>query len=123
MTYFLSGALHWMKQPFIIKVIFIKSGCRLSSKHFPTLPQIKIENLSTIVLEKIIFPSACYYWKGTISLREVEQKFSHGGKNGYRDSYLDSVLRYFKDSDCMQYYKFLLEQFEYKPVKDLATAT
>ena len=28
-----------------------------------------------------------------------------------------------KYSDYMQYYTMLLEQFDYKPVKDLATAT
>ena len=43
-----------------------------------------------------LFLSACYYWEGTISLREVDQKFLHGGKIGYGDSYLDSVFRYFK---------------------------
>ena len=38
------------------------------------------------------FLSACYYWDGTISLREVGQKFLHGGKIGYGDSYLDSKV-------------------------------
>ena len=32
---------YWMKQPFIIKVNFIKNGCCLSCKHFPTLHQRK----------------------------------------------------------------------------------
>ena len=42
---------------------------------------------------KNLFPSACYYWDGTIFLREVDQKFLHGGKIGYGDSHLDSVFR------------------------------
>ena len=45
---------------------------------------------------KNLFLSACYCWDGTISLREVDQKFLHGGKIGYGDSYLDSVFRYSK---------------------------
>ena len=45
---------------------------------------------------KNLFLSACYYWDGTISLREVDQKFLHGEKIGYEDSYLDSVFRYSK---------------------------
>ena len=36
------------------------------------------------------------YWDGTFSLREVDQKFLHGGKVGFGDSYLDSEFRYSK---------------------------
>ena len=71
--------------------------------------------------QKSLFLSACYYWDGTISLREVDQIFLHGRKIGYGDSYLDSVFSYSKV--YMQYYTMLLEQFDYKPVKNLATAT
>ena len=35
---------------------------------------------------KKLFPSACYYWDETISLRKVDQKFLHGRKIGYGDS-------------------------------------
>ena len=45
---------------------------------------------------KNLFSGACYYWDGTSSLREVDHTFSHGGKIGYGDSYLDSVFRYSK---------------------------
>ena len=44
----------------------------------------------------ILFLSACFYWEGTISLREIDQNFLHGGRIGYGDSYLDSVFRYSK---------------------------
>ena len=53
-------------------------------------------NFCTIVLKKNLFLGACYYWDGTISLRELDQKLLHGGKNGFRESYLDSVFRYSK---------------------------
>ena len=45
---------------------------------------------------KNLFLSACYYWYWTISLREVDQKFLHGGKIGNGDSYLNSVFPYSK---------------------------
>ena len=45
---------------------------------------------------KSLFLNACYYWDGTISLREVDQNILHGGKIGYGDSYLDSVFRHSK---------------------------
>ena len=45
---------------------------------------------------KNLFLSACYYSDGTISLREMGQKFLHGGKIGYGNSYLNSVFRYSK---------------------------
>ena len=95
MTYSLRGALYWMKQLFIVKVNFINNGRYLSSKHFATLPQSKIQIFSRLYSKKV-FLSACYYWNWTFSLREVDQKFLHVGKIGYGDSYLDSVFRYSK---------------------------
>ena len=91
MTCSLSGAMYWMKQLFIIKTTFMKNGCYLSSEHFMTLLQSEIQ-----IFPQFLFLSACYYWDGTISLRDVDQKFLHGGKICYGDSYLDSVFRYFK---------------------------
>ena len=38
---FLSGALYWMKQLFIIKVNFIKNGCSFPHEHFPIVPGIE----------------------------------------------------------------------------------
>ena len=66
--------------------------------------------------------SACYFCDGAISLRELDQKFARW-KIGYGDSYLDSVVRYAKVFRLHATYTMLLEQFDYKPVMDLATAT
>ena len=38
---FLSSALYWMKQLFIIKVNFIKNGCSFPHENFPIVPGIK----------------------------------------------------------------------------------
>ena len=70
------------------------------------------------------FLSACICWDSRLPLREMDQKFKFGGTIGYGDSYLDSV--YFaspKFSGYILNYTMLLEQFDYKQVKDLATAT
>ena len=95
MTCSLSDALYWMRQLFIIKVNFIKNGCYLSSEHFSTSPQNEIQIYSQLY-SQIFFLSACYYWDGTISLREVDQKILHVGRIGYGASYLASVFRYSK---------------------------
>ena len=75
-------------------VVFLANIFRLHLK-------VKSENFHNCIFfhnctRQNVFPSACFYWHGTISLREVGQKFLHGGKIGYGDSYLDSVLRYSK---------------------------
>ena len=49
-----------------------------------------------IETRKILFISACFYWNGTLFLRDVDQNFLHGGKVGYGHSYLDSVFLYTK---------------------------
>ena len=49
-----------------------------------------------ICTRKNLILSACSCSNGTISWREVDQKFLHVGKTGCGDSYLDSVLRYSK---------------------------
>ena len=54
LTYFLSGAMYWMKQLFIIKVNFIKNGCYLSSENFPKLPRSKIYIFSQLYSKKSI---------------------------------------------------------------------
>ena len=69
-------------------VIFLKNNSHLYLK--------EKSNFFHSCTQKNLFLSACYLWDGTISLREVEQKFLHGGKIGYRDSYLDSEFRYSK---------------------------
>ena len=74
-------------------------------------------------VRKNLFLSACFCWDSTLSLREMDQKFIFGGTIGYGDSYWDSVFRYSKEIRLHQNYTILLEQFDYKPVKDLATAT
>ena len=85
-----------MKQLFLININFIKIGCYLSSEHFWSLPQSEIQNFSQLYSKKNLFLSACCFWHGTISLREVDQNFLHGGKIGYGDSYLNSVFRHSK---------------------------
>ena len=58
---------------------------------------LKIESkFSHNCAAKNLFLSSCYHWDGKISLREVDQKVSHGGKVGYGASCLDSALRYSK---------------------------
>ena len=66
---------------------------------------------------KNLFLNECYYWNGTISLQEVDQNFLYGGKLARE------TRTWTLSSDYMQYYTMLLEQSDYKPVKDLATAT
>ena len=46
--------------------------------------------------QKNLILSAYYFWDRTISLLEVDEKFLHGGKISYGDSYLDSVFWYSK---------------------------
>ena len=89
---------------------------------FPLYPGMKMTFKHNSV-RKNLFLSACFCWDSRLSLREMDQKFPFGGLIGYGNSYLDAVFRYSKYSDCMQYYTMLLEHFDYKPVKDLATAT
>ena len=69
-------------------VIFLKNILRLYLK-------VKSKFLHNCTL-KNLFLNACYCWAGIISLWEVDQKFLHGGKIGYGDSYLDSEFRYSK---------------------------
>ena len=84
-----------MEQLFIFKVNFIKKGCIFLVNFFPLYFRIKSKLFHNCTL-KNLFPSACYWWDGTISLRDVDQKVLHGGNFGYGDSYLDSVFRYSK---------------------------
>ena len=95
MTYSFSGALYWMKRLFIIEVNFINNGYYLSSELFLTLPRSNTFFFHNCTGKNLVL-RACFYWDGTISLREVDQKFLLCGKIGYGDSYLDSVFRYSK---------------------------
>ena len=45
---------------------------------------------------KNFFISACFCWDSRLSLREMDQKFKHGGTIGYENSYLEFLLRHFK---------------------------
>ena len=47
-------------------------------------------------VRKNLFLSACFCWDSRLSLRKMDQKFPSGGLIGYRNSYLDSILRYLK---------------------------
>ena len=53
----------------------------------------------------------------------MDQKIKFGGLIGYGNSYLDSVFRYSKVIRLHATIHDAAEQFEYKRVKDLATAT
>ena len=95
MTYSLGGALYWMKQQFIIKVNFIKNGCSFPHEHFPIVPGMKLSFEHNSV-RKNPFLSACFCWDSRLCLREMDQKIKFGRTIGYGDSYLDSVIGYFK---------------------------
>ena len=47
-------------------------------------------------VRKNFFLSACLCWDSGLSLREMEHKFEFGGLIGFRNSCLDSVIRYSK---------------------------
>ena len=47
-------------------------------------------------VRKNLFLSACFCWDSTLSLREMDQKFTFGGTFGYGDSYLEFLFRHFK---------------------------
>ena len=42
------------------------------------------------------FLGAFFCWDSRVSLHEMDQKFKFGGLIGYGNSYLDSVIRYYK---------------------------
>ena len=75
--YSLGGALYWMKQLFIIKVIFIENGCYFSSKQFFTFTQ---SQFFSHLYSKISISKRVLLLRRTISLREVDQKYLHGGE-------------------------------------------
>ena len=47
-------------------------------------------------VRKNLFLCASFCWVFRLSSRDMDQKFLHGGKVGYGDSYFDSVFRYSK---------------------------
>ena len=67
----------------------------LSCEYFSTLPQSEFKFFHNCT-RRNLFLSACFFWDGTFSLREVDQKFLHGGKIGYGYSYLNFVFCYSK---------------------------
>ena len=62
---------------------------------FRLYPGLKMSNEHKSV-RKNLFLSACFCWDSTLSSREVDQSFMHGGKIGYGDSYLELLFRLFK---------------------------
>ena len=67
--------------------------CYFSSEHFRLYLKVKFKFFH-ICTRKNLFQSACYHWSAKVLLREMNQKFLHGGKIGFGDSYLDSVFCY-----------------------------
>ena len=47
-------------------------------------------------VRKNLFLSACFCWDSRLSVRDMDQKFKFGGTIGYRDSYLEFLVRHFK---------------------------
>ena len=95
MTYSVSGALYCMKQLFIFKVSFIKTGCFFLMSIFRLYPGFK-RSFEHNSVRKNLFLSACFCWDSRLSLREMDQNFKIGRTIGSGDSYLDSVFRYSK---------------------------
>ena len=92
---FLSGALYWMKQLFIMKVNLIKIGCSFLMSIFRKYTGVKM-SFEHKNVRKNFFLSACFCWKSGLFSHEMDQKIKFGGTIGYGDSYLHSVFRYSK---------------------------
>ena len=73
--------------------------------------------------KKNLYLSDCYYWDGSISFREVNKSFCTVERLVMENRTWTLYIVTPKYSDCMQEYTMPLEQFDYKPVKDLAIAT
>ena len=97
-----------------MEVLFLISVFRL-------YPGLKMSFEQNSVRKNLLL-SACFCWDSGLSLHEMDQKFKLGGLIGYGNSCLDSVFRYSKYLDCMQYYTMLLKLFDHIMAKDLATA-
>ena len=74
-----------------------------------------------IFTQKNLVLSACYCWDRAISLGRWNKNFCTK-EILLMELVLGLCFVTAKYSDFMQYYMMLLDQFDYKPVKDLATA-
>ena len=72
---------------------------------------------------KNLFLSACFCWDSRLSLRQTDIKFKFGGTTVVETLTWTLYFATPKYSAYMQNYTMLLEQFDYKPVKDPASAT
>ena len=123
LTQSLSGSLYWMKQLFINKVKFIKNGCHLPIEHFSTLPRNEIQFFSQPYPKKIFFQA-----RDTIGTQQFPygrwiKNFCTVERFGMETRTWTLFFATSKFSEYMQYWTMRLEQFDYKLVTDLATAT
>ena len=99
-TFFTSGALYWMKQPFIrslkqtwswFNVLFLKSIFRL-------YPRLKMSFEHKIFCRNL-FLNACFCWDSRLFLLEIDQKhkfagiIGHGARTGSFLAFLFKVFR------------------------------
>ena len=96
-------------------VLFLMSIFRL----YPGF-KMSFENNS---VRKNLFLSACFCWDSRLSLRQKDQKLDLVELLVMESRTWTLYFATPKYSAYMQNYTMLLEQFDYKPVKDLATAT
>ena len=72
-----------MNALFLISIFRLYSGIKLSFGHNSA--------------HKNLLLNACFCWDSTLSLCEPDQKFNFGRPNGYCDSYLEFLVRHFKE--------------------------
>ena len=89
---------------------------------FPLHPGLKM-SFEHHGVRKNLFLSACFCWDSRLSLREMEQKLNLVEPLVMETRTWTLHFATPKYSDNMQYYAMLPEPFDYKPVKDPATAT
>ena len=85
-----------MKQLFIFDSKVVANGRPPSCKHFPILLDSKITFQTQKRSQKTLFQSACFIRNDRDSLWEIDQKIPLGWLIGYENSYLDSLLCYWK---------------------------
>ena len=101
LTYFSSGALHWMKQLFIIETNFVKNGYSFRMSIFRLYSGLKL-SFEHYSARKNLFLFACRCWDAILSLREMDYNFKFGGAIGDEYSYLECIICHY-----MQYYMML----------------
>ena len=94
---------------FLMSIVRLYSGLKMTFEHS--------------IVRKNLFLSACFCWDNRLSLSEMDQSLNLVEASVMETRTWTLYFATPKYSDYMQYYTMLLEQFDYKPVKDPATAT